>query len=282
MNSTWHSERIKHHKFNNKTNHKTILMKTKLLFSVLFALSLNTFSQINSYNINQTIIGPGALTFDLNNDGNNDFSFDIVTISPGVLAARVLTIGLSTILDNSTYSYPDTLNYGDPVSGYFHSGTGVLGTFNNAGQFNGAGNKYLGIKINGSGLDYSGWIKLNCSVNRDTLNIISCGYNTVASDSIYAGQTTIAAINENELKSQDCIHIHPNPFSSLTTLRADHCFHNATLEVYNCFGQTVTLIKNISGQTIILPRNNLENGLYFVRLTQDNQKITTNKIIITD
>lgn len=249
---------------------------------MLFAISVNAFSQINSYPINQTIINPGILSFDLNNDSNNDFSFDIITLSPSVLAARVLPIGTSTILDNSTFGYPDTLNYGDPVSGYFHSGTGVLGTFNTAGQFNGAGEKYLGIKINASGNEFLGWIKLRCSVNRDTLTIISCGYNTVASSSINAGQTMINGIYENDKTPENAVQIYPNPFSDQTVLQTDNILHNAELTIDNCFGVTVKRLMNISGQTLTLSRNDLPNGFYFVCLKQDSKIIAIKKIIITD
>lgn len=78
------------------------------------------------------------------------------------------------------------------------------------------------------------------------------------------------------------IKIYPNPFSSQTTLQTDNLLHNATLTVDNYFGQTVKQIKNISGQTITLHRDNLSIGLYFVRLTQDNKVIATDKLIITD
>ena len=76
--------------------------------------------------------------------------------------------------------------------------------------------------------------------------------------------------------------ISPNPFILETTLQTDKIFKDATLTVYNSFGQQVKQIKNISGQTITLYRDNLPFGLYFIRLTQDNQVITTDKLVITD
>jgi hypothetical protein len=78
------------------------------------------------------------------------------------------------------------------------------------------------------------------------------------------------------------IMVYPNPFSTQTTFQSDNYLINATLTIYNCFGQTVEEIKNISGQTIIAHRNNIPRGLYFACLTQDNQVITTKKIIVTD
>jgi Tol biopolymer transport system component len=92
---------------------------------------------------------------------------------------------------------------------------------------------------------------------------------------------TVTAIPEI-FSANSLFTIFPNPFSIQTTLQTDIFLHNATLTVENCLGQTVVQMKNISGQTVTFHRNNLQSGLYFIRLTQDNQLITTNKILITD
>lgn len=78
------------------------------------------------------------------------------------------------------------------------------------------------------------------------------------------------------------IHLFPNPLSEETTLKSDKFMKNATLTLYNMLGQETKKIKNISGQTITFHRDNLSRGTYFIRLTQDNQTITTEKIIISD
>lgn len=48
-----------------------------VLFLLLYFLS---YSQINSYSINQTLAGPSQLTLDIDNDGSNDYTFDIITL----------------------------------------------------------------------------------------------------------------------------------------------------------------------------------------------------------
>lgn len=78
------------------------------------------------------------------------------------------------------------------------------------------------------------------------------------------------------------IFVSPNPFCTQTVLQTDNLLHNATLTIYNSFGQTVKQIKNISGQEIKLQRDNLPGGLYFLRLTEENKTLTTEKIIIAD
>ena len=74
----------------------------------------------------------------------------------------------------------------------------------------------------------------------------------------------------------------PNPFSSQTTIQTDKVLKNAIMTVYNSYGQQIKQIENVSGQTITFHRDNLSSGIYFLRLTQDNETIQTEVIVITD
>ena len=58
----------------------------------------------------------------------------------------------------------------------------------NAGQFQGNGEKYLGIRFS-MNTDYNyGWIKLYCSQHNDTLRIIEYAFNVESGSPITAGQ----------------------------------------------------------------------------------------------
>ena len=76
--------------------------------------------------------------------------------------------------------------------------------------------------------------------------------------------------------------IYPNPFSTQTTLQSDHFFMDATMMIFNTRGQLVQKIENISGPTITLFRNNLPNGQYFIKISEEKKIIMADKIIITD
>jgi hypothetical protein len=84
-------------------------------------------------------------------------------------------------------------------------------------------------------------------------------------------------------KANDFIfHTYPNPFSDKTTFRISQKLNHATLTVYNSCGHIVKEIKNISGRKITLYRDKLPNGIYIIRLTQDNAVIATRKLVIID
>jgi|CXWL01.1.fsa_nt_gi hypothetical protein len=100
----------------------------------------------------------------------------------------------------------------------------------------------------------------------------------------YSYSNTIYNCTEgiNEQNLNEAISIFPNPFNSQTTLQTAKYLINASLTVYNSVGQTVKRIDNLSGQTVLFHRYNLPSGLYFVRLTQDGNTISSDKFVITD
>jgi len=94
--------------------------------------------------------------------------------------------------------------------------------------------------------------------------------------------TNVSGVNE-VTNQAGTISISPNPFSGqATTLRSKKQLFNATLTVYNSLGQEMKQLKNISGQTIVLNRDNFVGGLYYVRLTESDQLIASEKFVVSD
>lgn len=156
---------------------------------------------ILSGTLNADVVGTGQISFDANGDDNPELYFEIVDLvslnggylpdSLDSLAVRVIP-GSADILDNSTFGYPDALE--DDASIAPNSGnwsdraSNALGTFANAGQFNGRGDRYLGFRIPHSSGHHYGWIKLNVSTANDSLQIIEYGYEQTLDTEILAGE----------------------------------------------------------------------------------------------
>ena len=155
---------------------------------------------ILSGTISSEFISTGQKQFDLNGDKVADIGFEIIDLNqfnPGglpqsfdSLAARVIPMKVE-VLDNSTYYYPDALLLNDKISenGNWTNGISVLGTFMNAGQFQGKGERYLGFRFQAEDNHKYGWIKIYCSQHNDTLRIIDYAFNNVPDSPILAGQT---------------------------------------------------------------------------------------------
>ncbi len=78
------------------------------------------------------------------------------------------------------------------------------------------------------------------------------------------------------------ISIYPNPFSNATTLKTNYLFENATLIVYNTLGEQVRKINNIYGQKFTFYRENLDEGIYFYQIEENNIIVSENRFVITD
>jgi hypothetical protein len=88
------------------------------------------------------------------------------------------------------------------------------------------------------------------------------------------------AVGMKEDKLNISLSVYPNPFSSQTILQTDFPLHNATLTLENYFGQTVLQLDNLSQQSITLNCEHLSNGLYILRLHQDQKVIATQKLVV--
>ncbi|MBK9716660.1 MAG: T9SS type A sorting domain-containing protein [Saprospiraceae bacterium] len=96
--------------------------------------------------------------------------------------------------------------------------------------------------------------------------------------------TNSVSINETAGYSKEMF-VFPNPFSTYATLQTSNILKNPRLTFYNLYGQSVKQITSLTikfGNTISFNRDNLPTGTYFIQLIDDNQIISTNKLVITD
>ena len=231
-------------------------MKSIISPILLLATTLSSFTQVNSTEVNQTLNGVSSINIDINNDEQNDFTFEIIELSANNYAARVISLNNSEILDNSTFGYPDATEFGDDISGDFENGNGVLGTsVGNGGLFNGAGDRYLGISIEISGLTYYGWVELNCNAQNSNLIIKSYGYNTVADETITAGQSLSTSIISQEQKQE--LKTFPNPVENLLHIEKNT---SESITIFDLSGVSI-----LESQEKVVDVSKLKIGIYIIQ-----------------
>lgn len=159
----------------------------------------NHIDSILNGQIKAEFISTGQKDFNLDADSIPDIGFEIIDLNKynpnglsesfDSLAARVIPKTIE-ILDNSTFGYPYALDLDEQIArdGNWSDKISVLGTFMNAGQFQGQGEKYLGIRFLQDDNYKYGWIKIYCSQHNDTLRIIEYAYNDILDSHIKAGQ----------------------------------------------------------------------------------------------
>ncbi|MEX0996194.1 MAG: T9SS type A sorting domain-containing protein [Flavobacteriaceae bacterium] len=253
----------------------------------------------------------------LNTDGSLDTTFDPGSGANFYMLAtyiqsdgKIIIGGAFSSYDGTTRNYIARLNTDGSLDTSFDPGSGANSTIHTisiqsngkiiiAGQFTDYnGTSKIGIaRLNSNGsLDNS--FDPGTGTGPDTGLFIFIGSTSIQSDGkiivggpfieydgtarncvarVFAESTM--GIDEMETKKMS---IFPNPFSNNTTLQSINELNNAILTVYNLQGQAVKEMKNISGQTTIINRNNLPAGLYIVRISQDNQILMTDKLLITD
>ncbi|MGC8823793.1 MAG: T9SS type A sorting domain-containing protein [Bacteroidales bacterium] len=91
------------------------------------------------------------------------------------------------------------------------------------------------------------------------------------------GPTSIA-----ERQFQPNVALYPNPCTSQTIVRFSVPLKNASIALYNSCGQQVKQVQSVSGQSFTLFRDNLPEGLYYLRLMLDGKIVATKKLIVVD
>ncbi|HET6990895.1 MAG TPA: SBBP repeat-containing protein, partial [Bacteroidia bacterium] len=102
-------------------------------------------------------------------------------------------------------------------------------------------------------------------------------------DQMFIAKTSFFPLGINsEEQSSIIFSISPNPFNSSTTIRFNSQLKNGEVELFNLYGQEIKSIKNISADKIEIERGDLSDGIYFIRLSEENKLIATEKVIIAD
>ncbi len=89
------------------------------------------------------------------------------------------------------------------------------------------------------------------------------------------------SVGLNEL-SQQKLNVFPNPAYDIINIAIeDHYNLNGTIDVYNSFGQLVISknLENVSGNNTQIRTDNLKGGFYFVKLSSENESLTTRVLI---
>lgn len=177
---------------------------------------------------------------DMNNDANPDMIFEVQAVSQSgsysymgipftyniqgsyaLVAAGSGAAVVGSVSGSSSTFVPAMLLDGNQVDGLQTFGTG--GALGFAGELDipafgysnypvaqgdwlGQADKFLGVRITNSGATHYGWVRLDVAADASTITVKDYAYNSVASESILAGQTVglenFAVENKVTIKTQ--------------------------------------------------------------------------------
>lgn len=91
----------------------------------------------------------------------------------------------------------------------------------------------------------------------------------------------VTRIKENKTNETINIKLYPNPFSQTATLEFENPQNKShQLNVFNTIGQLVLSIENIKSNQVLIERKELQSGLYFYQLRNEEGVIGTGKMMI--
>lgn len=86
----------------------------------------------------------------------------------------------------------------------------------------------------------------------------------------------------NQVTSNDQLTVTPNPVIASAQINSGIELSDATISILDTKGMEVRKMEHISGQQIQINRDQLPGGIYFLRLSQDNQVLSLGKLIVSD
>ena len=266
---------------------KIIILKKAVYLNcllILFVFNTRLYSQIIYTDIPDAT--PNATyPLDLNNDTVVDFMIQFGGIN-GTVGVMCYPQNNNAYAGNFVsglhlpWAFSASTNICDTLATWYdYNNPGTMAWGTSIGYWVGETNKYLALKLIVGTNTYYGWARFDLMATSTSFTIKDYAYESNPNACIQSGQT-ILSINKNSNKS--ILSIYPNPFISSTTIKTIGNHKNAILTIYNSYGQTLKQIKNISGQTVYLSRDNLASGLYFIKLTEEDNIIAVEKLLITD
>lgn len=248
-----------------------------------------------------SITVPSKYIIRLNSDGTKDTTFDVGTGFNSTVSSielqndgKILVGGLFTTFQginqnrlirlNSDGSKDTTLNinsgFDQSVSDIKLQNDGkiiISGSFNN---YNGtSSNKLIRLNTDGSidstfniGTGFDGFVS-KIVIQNDS-NLLICGnfnsYNSIDSSSlIRLKQESTLDLNDSEI--ENLVTLYPNPSNSIINLNFKNNIVISNLSIVNSIGKVLKKYENFENSIDI---SDLSNGIYFLKIENDNKTIT--------
>jgi hypothetical protein len=131
----------------------------------------------------------------------------------------------------------------------------------------------------------SGFIERSNQSGNSSSNHLVCvrDTNNNSFDSDYTSNYgCISIANNQEMEISQNYELFPNPFSYQTELKLETPIENGNLVIYDLQGSKIMEMSNLSGSEIYIQRASIQNGIYFLKLTENQKLIVNAKLSITE
>ena len=164
-----------------------------------------------------TTNNPGMAQLDLNNDGINDFQFNLIHLPSSSMQIRVVGLSSNSITRDlinhpgswQGYAYADTLPAGTFISinDVFFPQEIMAShySFNDYGNWSDAFNQLMGLKVVKDGETFYGWARLSVPALCNNMTIHEYAIDTIAGEAVKAGDKcgNFAALVNTQITTPD-------------------------------------------------------------------------------
>ena len=214
----------------------------------------------------------------INTNGGIIYGSDNANILYGITSLFVINIGgvnklgfniggaiLYTNIDPNTW-YMATLVRGSSYTKFYKNAVLVDSVASGSGHSsNGSATAKIGTSRNANNYFFAGII--------DELRVYNCEVSPQEIATLYA------SVESNE-PSSDNLNIFPNPITTSATISLNQAYHKLNLAIYDLQGKIILQNLYNDCSQILLKCDQLNKGMYFLKLTMDDNWTETAKIVV--
>ena len=233
------------------------------VFSKIGSVSNDSISEFHDYSAN-----PNATSYKYKIGAINTCGDTTSALSNFHNTIHLQYLGLGNLL----WSLYNIENSGNPVNFYIVN-RDDLGN----GNFVPISSTIPGSNTSFTDVNYTNFpnAKYRVDVNWNiTCNSTQKMYSTIKSNII-----SIAVTGANEMEIANNFQVYPNPFKSETTIQFAEEQNNTLVKVIDILGKEITRF-NVNGKKHVFYNDNLEAGIYFFHLIDNNKSSAYRKIIV--
>lgn len=84
-----------------------------------------------------------------------------------------------------------------------------------------------------------------------------------------------------EIEQQESFSLSPNPATDLITINTQRDLNSAVVEIVTIDGRTVNTMNAVRGNRIEIATDQLPNGVYFLRVMEDDRFLKSERFVIS-
>ena len=84
-----------------------------------------------------------------------------------------------------------------------------------------------------------------------------------------------------DIEKEESFQLSPNPATDFISIQTQNDLNSATIEILTIDGRTVQIMNKVRGNRVEIPTDQLPNGVYFLRVTDEEKFLKSERFVIS-